>query len=585
MKSPAAPVVVPQLLVADPMAVQFVDHRPESIQLKELQEMADESEQVSELAQLQSMADRYTSQQPSIIQKKTNNTGLPDPLKSGIENLSGYAMDDVKVHYNSDKPAQLHAHAYAQGTDIHLGSGQEKHLPHEAWHVVQQKQGRVKPTLQMKGQVNVNDDAGLEKEADVMGEAAMNQKNVQQPKTDNKPLFQKAKRSFHNTVQRLAVNLQNEDDVVNKLVSYAQQTLGMNDQVVDSIAAGAKTLGSHENIYLFGHGGSSQIDLEENDLFARINMVDLAQSMNEHLIFPEDYDGCIYLIGCHTNSLINELKSQLDELSGKNLDIRGTYEKLQTTDNDEIVHRNPSESPEEESMRAHADLLRSYYPKLISLRNMRRFGRRALLDATKVEDKEGIGDAFIVAYEQNKIIKAEFQKINLVIDRLKGAMAPKLKGRLSGFESIHNVYKTAGETQSTITANFLKYLEKHEANKAKQQEERENLDEFDVALALETAALMNVEYDGLSMEVQVTAIMIQAHDSPDVMKSKPFALDQMEGPLKPTEDAQQAQQEPEGQNENEGAPEAQGGIGWNQVLIVGGIAALLFTINFLRKRH
>ncbi|MGB0839829.1 MAG: DUF4157 domain-containing protein, partial [Chitinophagales bacterium] len=72
----------------------------------------------------------------------SNNTGLPDNLKSGIESLSGYSMDDVKVHYNSDKPAQLQAHAYAQGTDIHLGSGQEQHLPHEAWHVVQQKQER-----------------------------------------------------------------------------------------------------------------------------------------------------------------------------------------------------------------------------------------------------------------------------------------------------------------------------------------------------------------------------------------------------------------------------------------------------------
>jgi hypothetical protein len=47
----------------------------------------------------------------------------------GIENLSGFSMSDVKVHYNSDKPAQLQAHAYAQGTDIHLASGQEKHLP------------------------------------------------------------------------------------------------------------------------------------------------------------------------------------------------------------------------------------------------------------------------------------------------------------------------------------------------------------------------------------------------------------------------------------------------------------------------
>ncbi|KAF2517483.1 DUF4157 domain-containing protein [Flavobacterium salilacus subsp. salilacus] len=106
-------------------------------------------------------------------QKKPNNTGLPDNLKSGIENLSGHSMDDVKVHYNSAKPAQLNAHAYAQGTDIHIASGQEKHLPHEAWHVVQQKQGRVKPTMQMKDKVTINDDRSLEKEADVMGGKAV----------------------------------------------------------------------------------------------------------------------------------------------------------------------------------------------------------------------------------------------------------------------------------------------------------------------------------------------------------------------------------------------------------------------------
>lgn len=110
----------------------------------------------------------------SILQKKKNNTGLPDNLKTGIENLSGFSMDDVKVHYNSSKPAQLQAHAYAQGTDIHLAQGQEKHLPHEAWHVVQQKQGRVKPTKQLKSRVSINDDVGLEREADVMGEKAMN---------------------------------------------------------------------------------------------------------------------------------------------------------------------------------------------------------------------------------------------------------------------------------------------------------------------------------------------------------------------------------------------------------------------------
>jgi hypothetical protein len=105
--------------------------------------------------------------------KKANSTGLPDQLKKGVEELSGMAMDDVKVHYNSSKPAQLQAHAYAQGTDITLAPGQEKHMPHEAWHVVQQKQGRVKPTLQMEGGVTINDDASLEAEADKMGSEAL----------------------------------------------------------------------------------------------------------------------------------------------------------------------------------------------------------------------------------------------------------------------------------------------------------------------------------------------------------------------------------------------------------------------------
>lgn len=111
------------------------------------------------------------------LQKKANRTGLPDNLKAGIETLSGHSMDDVKVHYNSAKPARLNAHAYAQGTDIHLAPGQTKHLPHEAWHVVQQKQGRVKPVRQLKQTTPVNDDTRLEREADVMGSKALQMKS------------------------------------------------------------------------------------------------------------------------------------------------------------------------------------------------------------------------------------------------------------------------------------------------------------------------------------------------------------------------------------------------------------------------
>jgi hypothetical protein len=105
----------------------------------------------------------------SLSSTRTNHTGLPDRLKDSIENLSGIALDSVNVHYNSPLPALVQAHAYAAGSDIHLAPGQQKHLPHEAWHVVQQKQGRVKPAAQMKGGTDINDDTGLEKEADLMG--------------------------------------------------------------------------------------------------------------------------------------------------------------------------------------------------------------------------------------------------------------------------------------------------------------------------------------------------------------------------------------------------------------------------------
>ena len=106
-----------------------------------------------------------------LISRKANNTGMPDNLKSGVEALSGISMDDVRVHYNSSKPAELNALSYSQGSEIHVAPGAEKHLPHEMWHVVQQKQGRVSATVQIQGS-HVNTDKALETEADTMGAKA-----------------------------------------------------------------------------------------------------------------------------------------------------------------------------------------------------------------------------------------------------------------------------------------------------------------------------------------------------------------------------------------------------------------------------
>lgn len=94
-----------------------------------------------------------------------NRTGIPDSMKSRFENSSGFSFDDVRVHYNSQKPAQLQALAYTQGTNVYVGPGQERHLGHELGHVVQQMQGIVRPTASVNG-LPVNDEKRLEDSAD-----------------------------------------------------------------------------------------------------------------------------------------------------------------------------------------------------------------------------------------------------------------------------------------------------------------------------------------------------------------------------------------------------------------------------------
>jgi hypothetical protein len=115
-----------------------------------------------------------------------NPMGVPDPLKARIESLSGMDLSDVRVHTSSDKPAQLQALAYTRGNDIHLAPGQERQLAHEAWHVVQQRQGRVRPTVRTNG-VAINDDPALEKEADSMGAKALEGRSRSGPATSVPP--------------------------------------------------------------------------------------------------------------------------------------------------------------------------------------------------------------------------------------------------------------------------------------------------------------------------------------------------------------------------------------------------------------
>ncbi|MDQ1831825.1 eCIS core domain-containing protein [Massilia scottii] len=106
------------------------------------------------------------------VQAQSARSGLPGALRAGLESLSGMSLEHVMVHRNSSRPAQFQAHALAQGAQIHLAPGQDAHLAHEAWHVVQQAQGRV-PVRADIGGIGVNTDPALEAEADVMGQRAL----------------------------------------------------------------------------------------------------------------------------------------------------------------------------------------------------------------------------------------------------------------------------------------------------------------------------------------------------------------------------------------------------------------------------
>lgn len=83
------------------------------------------------------------------MMEKESKIGLPKNLRAKLEDGST-SMDDVRVHYNSSKPSALEALKYAQEADIRTAPGQEKHLDHEISHVVQQRQGRLRPQTEIK---------------------------------------------------------------------------------------------------------------------------------------------------------------------------------------------------------------------------------------------------------------------------------------------------------------------------------------------------------------------------------------------------------------------------------------------------
>lgn len=154
-----------------PIAVEtppMIDNSPEGIKMRAYQEKIDQSPESLEMQQYQ---ENINAPDEKPTTPKENTTGIPDNIKQGIESLSGYSLDEVRVHYNSDKPEAIEAHAYTEGMDIYIATGQEEYLPHEVWHVVQQMDGLAKKRIEVNGK-GIDDKKGLEKDATDKGEQA-----------------------------------------------------------------------------------------------------------------------------------------------------------------------------------------------------------------------------------------------------------------------------------------------------------------------------------------------------------------------------------------------------------------------------
>lgn len=103
---------------------------------------------------------------------------MPAGVRAKMEGALGVDFSAVRIHEGPEAEA-VGALACTQGTAIHFAPGQyqpesqrgQELLGHELTHVVQQARGRVQAARQVNG-VGLNDDPGLEREADDRGREA-----------------------------------------------------------------------------------------------------------------------------------------------------------------------------------------------------------------------------------------------------------------------------------------------------------------------------------------------------------------------------------------------------------------------------
>lgn len=110
-----------------------------------------------------------------------HNKALPEELQQNLESSFQQDFSSVAIQKDSQQAKDMKALAFTQGEAIHFAPGQfntatdagKSLIGHEFTHIVQQRSGAVKPTGIMRKGIMVNEEKGLEQEADVMGKRAV----------------------------------------------------------------------------------------------------------------------------------------------------------------------------------------------------------------------------------------------------------------------------------------------------------------------------------------------------------------------------------------------------------------------------
>lgn len=315
------------------------------------------------------------------------------------------------------------------------------------------------------------------------------------------------------------MNLQPNDSVIQKIAAYSGRVLGIDEEVFSEFPNDQGAVGTTENIYLYGHGGTSRVDVETHDQFARLGVERLREMLAP--IIPADYEGTIYLVGCTTQPLVAGLASGLASDTDQDVRVLGTPEKLEVWQGEVALRRQPKDT-QEEVLRSSLDLQRPYFFKLHRLLKELKTADTQLAAATSMKQRMTGMLALMTALETLKATHQEMAKGLQILGS--DELPPKVEGRRDGLQAVQRILDVLAEHASGLTALMERWLP---------------LRTVASNFGLETETLlisqMGTHLQGASekLNFQLDVLQLMVNTADEVKKGVPFGLELMGQPAPP----------------------------------------------------